>query len=320
VTPDAAAPLAASGGIAVDSRRSLLVRPLTHAAIIVAVVVGLARALGILWPEGVDFRAYYYADLAHLYTGPYGQDAFLYSPAFAQVAYPLRLLPFSVALGLWTTIELLALVWMAGPWSLPAMLLLAPEWINGNVNLVMAAAIVVGLRHSAGWAFPAFTKASPAVGLAWFAFRGEWRMLARSLAVLAGIFAVSFALSPAAWFDYARFVVDSIGVGSFPQVGGYIPIPLTVRLPFAVALLWWGRNRPWTVPLACSLAMPVMWWSAGMCFVLAALRLRRAGADAPERAPSRSAAAIPMAGVDSQPASERRSSGASAQQPGGLGR
>lgn len=237
-------------------------RVFRDAAIIVAVAIAGARAAGLFWPDGVDFRAYYYADLGNLYTGPFGQDAFLYTPAFAQVSAPLRLLPFEWALGLWTLASLLALVWLAGPWALPAMLVLAPEWINGNVHIVMAAAVVSG-----AWAFPAFTKASPAIGLAWYAFRGEWRYLARSLAILAAIFAVSFALAPGLWFDWFRFVADSLAVGSAPPVGGYIDVPLLVRLPLALALLWFGKR--WTIPLACALAMPVLWISAVAVFGIA---------------------------------------------------
>ena len=252
-------------------------RILRDAAIIVVALIALARAAGILWPEGVDFRAYYYADLEHLYTGPWGQDAFLYSPAFAHATEPLRWLPFPVALGVWTALSLGVLVWLAGPWSLPLMLVLAPEWINGNVHLVMAGAVVVGLRYPAAFAFPLLTKLAPGVGVLWFVFRREWRKAAIATGATAAIVGISFALAPGLWFDYARFLVDSIAVGSAPQVGGYVPVPLYVRLPLAVALLWLVR-KPWAVPIACALAMPVLWLSALVAFGLAALTLRRSGA------------------------------------------
>lgn len=239
--------------------------------------MALARALGLLWPEGVDFRAYYYADLDNLYTGPWGRDAFLYSPAFAQAMQPLTWLPFPVALGLWTLLCLGCLVYLAGPWSLPLMLLLAPEWINGNVHLPMAAAVVLGLRFPAAWAFPLLTKLAPGVGLLWFVFRREWRAFAIGAGTIALMVSVSFLVSPAAWFSWVQLLVDGIAQGSAPPVGGYVPVPLWIRAPIAIVLLVWGARtgRAWTVPLAAALAMPVLWISAAIAFGVAAMRLSR---------------------------------------------
>lgn len=251
-------------------------RAARDASIVVAVAIALARALGLLWPEGVDFHAYWAADLDDLYSGPWGRDAFLYSPAFAQAIQPLTWLPFPVALGLWTLLCLGCLVWLAGPWSLPAMLLLAPEWINGNVHLPMAAAVVLGLRFPAAWAFPLLTKLAPGVGLLWFAVRREWRAFAIGVGTFAALAVVSFLVSPAAWFGWLQLLAESIAQGSAPPVGGYVPVPLWIRAPSAVVLLVWGAlaGRAWTVPLAAALALPVLWISAAVVFVIAAWKVR----------------------------------------------
>ena len=40
-----------------------------------------------------------------------------------------------------------------------------------------------------------------------------------------------------------------------------MPIPLLIRLPAAVLLVIWGArtNRPWTLPTAAMLGLPVLW-------------------------------------------------------------
>jgi hypothetical protein len=58
-----------------------------------------------------------------------------------------------------------------------------------------------------------------------------------------------------------------------PNVGtaAWIPIPLLIRLPAAVLLVLWGArtNRPWTVPTASMLALPVL-WAVGLAMLTAA--------------------------------------------------
>ena len=43
------------------------------------------------------------------------------------------------------------------------------DLLVGNIHLMLAATVVVGLRHSAVWALPLLTKITPGVGLLWFA-------------------------------------------------------------------------------------------------------------------------------------------------------
>jgi hypothetical protein len=247
------------------------------AAIVVAVAICVARATGLAWTHASDFAAYYGADLSNLYAGsaPGGPGAFLYSPIFAFLTEPLRWLPFNVALATWTALELGCLIAIAGPWSLLLLFPLAPEWMDGNVHLVMAAAVYLGVRRAAPWtwAVPAFTKLAPALGLAWFAFRREWRALAGALGAIALLAGVSFALAPELWRGWATMLVANAGSNAtFP---GMIGVPLVARLPIALALVAWGArtDRRWTVPLACGLAMPLLWISATFTFALAAARL-----------------------------------------------
>ena len=247
------------------------------AAIVVAVAICLARATGLAWPFANDFHAYYSADLGQLYVGsePGGAGAFLYSPLFAQLTEPFRWLPYNIALALWTALELGSLIYLAGPWSLLLFLPLAPEWMDGNVHLVMAAAVYMALRRSSPWtwAVPAFTKLAPAIGLAWFAFRREWSALARALVIVGALVGVSFLLLPDQWVGWVQMLLA--GVVAEIALPGTIGVPLLARLPLALAVVAWGArtDRRWTVAIACGLAMPSFWISAAFAFGIVALRL-----------------------------------------------
>ena len=57
-----------------------------------------------------------------------------------------------------------------------------------------------------------------------------------------------------------------------------IPIPLWIRLPAAAVLVVWGArtDRRWTVPVAATLALPVLWVSGfAICAALASEPLLR---------------------------------------------
>jgi hypothetical protein len=58
-------------------------------------------------------------------------------------------------------------------------------------------------------------------------------------------------------------VTRSFGV-PLVTTGPYLPIPFLVRLPVAVALVAWGglTERRWTVPVAVTLALPVVWFNS----------------------------------------------------------
>ena len=53
-----------------------------------------------------------------------------------------------------------------------------------------------------------------------------------------------------------------------------MPVPLVIRFPLAVVLLWWAArtDRPWLVPIACMAALPVIWFN-GLSMLLGAAAL-----------------------------------------------
>src|SRR6185369_17822292 len=126
------------------------------------------------------------------------------------------------------------------------------------VNLLIAAAIALGFRYPATWAWVLLTKVTPGVGLVWFVVRREWRSLAIALGVTAGLVAVSLAIDFPLWREWLER--DLLASLRQPPDQPQIAIPLLVRLPLAVAIVAWGAatDRRWTVPLAATLALPVM--------------------------------------------------------------
>jgi hypothetical protein len=246
------------------------------------ILVGLARAAyyylvqGIHpWTfPGVDARAYWRIDLAHPYVGSGLGDVstYLYSPAFAQVMAPLSLLPFPVFDALWTVLLVATLAWLVRPWPWAVLILLLPisyELFVGNVHFLIAAAIVIGFRRPAAWAFPILTKITPGVGLLWFVVRREWRALAIAIGVTAAVVLASFALWQAAWMDWIAFLIGSPGRSEM----------LVVRLVFAALLVAFGAmtGRRWLVPVAVWLSLPVVWVNSWV-ILLAIIRLREPSA------------------------------------------
>lgn len=224
---------------------------------------------------GGDAHAYWAASLDHPYSAAVvGQaDAYLYSPVFLQVLAPLKLLPWPVFFALWTAIPILALFYLRAPY-----LLLFPPLFNdlvmGNVHLLMAGAIVLGFRYPAAWSFILLTKVTPGVGLAWFAFRREWRSLAIAVVATLAVATVSYAINPGAWGEWIATLADNSGTR---HANAGIELPLLARLPVGLALVAWGAvtNRRWTVLVAATLALPVL-WASGLTILLGILALRNA--------------------------------------------
>jgi len=250
-------------------------------------VLALA-AIGFGWAglnlEGIYFRdalAYWRPELDDLYGGRQVgvMSTYLYSPAFAQAIWPLGLLPWEAFAALWSALNLGVLVWMAGPY-LAAILFWVPgpvadEISTGNIHLLLGAAIVVGFRWPAAWAFALLTKITPGIGLLWFAGARRWRALLVALGVTAAISVVSFAAAPSAWFEW----VDTLQRSSEISVTGdvaVIPGPLWLRVAVAgvIALVGGVLGRRWLVPVAAAIALPVP-WSSGMSLVVASLALTR---------------------------------------------
>ena len=212
-----------------------------------------------------DARSYYGLNLADLYAGRTDWNsigAYPYSPAFAQLVFPLDLLPWPAFVGAFTAILLAAVWYLTGPeLFLLGLVVGAMEIAGGNVSLVLAAAIVAGFRRPWTWAFVLLTKITPGVGLLWFALRREWRQLAIALGFTAVVVAVSYVTLPGDWRAWIDLLRSNTGKGG---TWAAVPIPLIVRGPVGVALIAWGarRDQRWTVPVGAMLALPALWYGS----------------------------------------------------------
>jgi len=208
----------------------------------------------------VDVRWYWAADPSNLYPHPElaERNGYNYSPAFEFIVGWWRWMPFEIFVAIWRAILLALLVWMAGPFTIFVLLTvpIASEINAGNIQIMLAAAIVIGFRSPAAWSFVLLTKVTPGIGLLWFALRKRWRDLAIALGVTAVIVAVSFAFHPERWFDYVKLLSG----GPVPGVAPYY-LPLWVRLGPALAFIAWGgwKGYRWPVVVGATLALPVFY-------------------------------------------------------------
>ena len=254
------------------------------------VVVGALVAFRLLnvypWNAAVfDLRTYWATrfgiDFSTQHAGPAG--AYLYSPAFAQLIAPLTLLPLPLFAAIWTAIGAALLYWMTGRhaivfFAVPAVLITI---VQGQLDLIFAAVVVIGMRYPAAWALPLLTKVTPGVGIVWFLVRREWRSLAIALTATVAIVAVSVRFDPQAWVGWFAL----LGRSEFPDINDgllFVPIALWVRLPISFALVAWGAatNRTWTIPIAVTLGMPIVWLNSPTILV-GILPLVAAGASTP---------------------------------------
>ncbi len=231
---------------------------------LVAGVIYLAYLVSqtVLNGPGYDARAYFDANLSHLYARAAAAtyDAYYYSPAFAQLIAPLTALPWQAFLLVWMVGAGLALTYLSGP-LLIIVLALPPVTIElavGNIHFLLGLAVFLGFRWPATWAFVLLTKVTPGIGLLWFLVRREWRSLAIALGATAAVVAVSFVLAPSLWSEWISALRTNAGTSyDWPL----LPIPLRIRLVGAALLIIWGArtDRRWTVPLGATLALPLLW-------------------------------------------------------------
>lgn len=252
---------------AVSAGRAPLDIRIAGFVVLMGVVVGF-RLLNVYpWNEYVfDLHAYWITregvDYANQHAGPAG--AYLYSPAFAQLISPLTSLPLPLFAGIWTALIAGLLLWLTGRnvfvvAMLPPVLL---SLVQGQLDLVYAAVAVVGLRWPAAWAVPLLTKVTPGIGIVWFLVRREWRSLAIAVGATLAVVGASFVIDPGAWLGWLSFVHRA----EFPSDPTlvYLPVPLHLRAPIALALIVWGArtDRRWTIPVAMTLAMPIVWFNS----------------------------------------------------------
>lgn len=204
--------------------------------------------------------------------------SFLYPPPFLQVLAPLGRLPWPIFAFGWaalltaTAIALLRRVPSRFHWLLPILVWIAAADIwAGNINLFLAFAVVVAIERPIAWPVVGLTKLTPLVGLLWHPFRREWRPGAVAFGLTVALGALSWLAAPNMWRDWTEQVVFGAPVDGYYQS---FPVPLAFRLPFAAVLLWWGARagRPLVVPLACALALPVIWLN-GMALGIGAASL-----------------------------------------------
>jgi hypothetical protein len=269
-----------SGGrtIALWGRRVPVLVPAGIVALAVAWlgIVYFAEPWGTsLLPSGMDARCYWAPDLAnpYLHSNWTDQIAYPYSPVFLQILQPIRLLPWPVFMAIWAAILMTAMVYLTGPRLIflgLAFFGLIEIW-GGNIEILVALAIVLGFRWPATWSFVLLTKITPGVGLLWFVARREWRSLAIALGATAAIVAVSAAIQPAAWGRWVEVLQANAGKNG---TWAAVPIPFVIRLPFALVLVVWGArtNHRWTVPVSSMLALPALWYG-GLSIMIATLPL-----------------------------------------------
>ena len=229
-----------------------------------------------------DAYTYWSAPYDNPYRGPQLglPGAYLYPPPFIQALAPLRLLPWEAFHAAWAALGFGALAFLVGPIGGALAVTVLPfvyrDLLVGNIHLMLGAAIVIGIRYPAIWAFPLLTKLTPGVGLLWFVGRREWRKFGIGVAVAAAVAVVSFALTPTLWFDW----VDRLR-GDTGRAGDLYVTLIGVRLALAAAIVLYAgaRGRAWLIPIAVVLALPIL-WPDSLAILLACLplaRMRRPG-------------------------------------------
>ena len=230
---------------------------------------------------GADARTYWGAPLDNPYPGPQLglPGAYLYPPPFIQAFAPLRLLPFEVFQAVWALIGAAALVFLVGPVGAALAITFLPfvfrDLLVGNIHLMLAATIVIGLRQPAAWAFPILTKITPGVGILWFVARREWRNAVLAVGVATVIAAISFALAPNLWFEWLARMRGDTGTA-----GDTYLLVLVARVVAAAVLVFVAGliGRAWLIPIAVLVSLPILWPDSLAlllaCFPLIAAEMR----------------------------------------------
>jgi len=182
----------------------------------------------------------------------------------------------------WTALVAAVFYWVAG-WRAFFIGLLAPVAMSiaiGQLDVLMAAAIVVGFRWPAAWVLPFITKLTPGIGVLWYAARGEWRSFGMALGATAAVVGASMAVDPRAWLGWFEMLLRFEAPTS--ANGVFLPVPLWVRLPLVAALIVWGArtDRRWALPIGMTFALPTVWLNTPTILV-AILPLIPLGADTP---------------------------------------
>lgn len=227
-----------------------------------------------------------------------GEGAYLYSPFFLQVLRPLAALPADVFIFGWTALLLVvagllgsrAPRWGRLPLALVVTLAMLDLW-GGNIHILLAAALVLALRHPGAWSFLLLTKVTPGLAIAWHVVRREWRAVRVATAVTLALVGLSAILGPWAWFNWIATLLHHVNP-TLPR--GTVPVPFLIHAPLGLAILGWAAvgNRRWAVPVAALLLLPVI-WPGGFALLLASVALAE-----PHPHWARELAALPAAWLD----------------------
>lgn len=227
----------------------------------------------ILRPDGLtlaDPGAYLRAGTALLhggtvYVGLIGDStAVSYAPPWIVLFAALTLLPPMLVQLLFVTGDFVALWYVAGSWRGVGYAMFWPwtvsSLLSGNIDLLIAAAIVVAWRRGTTWplVFAAYAKVAPLLAIPLH----SWR---RSLIAVALLLAATL---PWAWL-WPQWVAYLLRQPVAVPAG--IHIAWELRLPVALLLLAAVR-RPWAAAVAVVIAMPSLYPPTSMV-AFAAIRL-----------------------------------------------
>ena len=243
-----------------------LAQALLRVVLLVAAVAVLTAVFVIEGPLvasfGFDARSYWGFPRVDLYAGTdsaNGIGIYRYAPLFVPLLEMTSRLDWPAFSFLWFCLLAGTYLWLAGRWWLLA-LAFAPisyELYMGNIHLLLAAAIVLGFRYPATWAFVLLTKVTPGVGLLWFVVRREWHALGLAVGVTALVVGAGWLMWPGAWTAW----VDSLLATPPASGANHVAVPLAARLALAAVIVTWGAltDRRWTVIVAATLGLPTLW-------------------------------------------------------------
>ena len=226
-------------------------------------------------PHLSDGYAYWSAWDGGLYDKAWLEHhAYVYSPAFAQLLWPLTHLSWPVFNALWMAGQMAVAIALVTPIGL-AVLLVAPamQFVQftierGNIHFFLAGAVTFAvLRWPVLWALVLHTKPTMGAALAWYVGRRDWKGLKVSLISTFAIGVLSFAIAPQLWVDWWALMADG---ASRSPTGLLLP-----RLVLAAFIAWIGgvANQRWPVPIAAFLAAPTIWVGSSEVMFFGALFL-----------------------------------------------
>lgn len=228
---------------------------------------------------GADSHAYWAAARwpETWYTRPPAHwDAYLYSPAFAQLLWPLGQLPWRAFQAVWAVAQVGTLWWLLKPLGMRRGLTLAPlfvaEILLGNLYFFYAAALVLAVRRVPGMLLlPILTKIAPGVVGLWFVVRGDWKYVRSTILATTLVVSVSALLAPSAWRGWLDFVLGSAGGDS--TSGGLISIVLRLLVAAALVVVAGRSGRAWLLAPALLLACPLLGGFSPLAILAAIPRL-----------------------------------------------